>query len=113
MTDRGALVRPRSQQAVPAAVALAAVAAAAWLALGSGVGHTTHDDVLGSGHAPDPAAVAALLGGGAVMVAAMMLPPEIASMAAAGPAQAAPGGPRRGPWPSRPARRGRASRSWP
>src|SRR3954452_11765021 len=85
MTDRGSLVRPRSQQAVPAAVALAAVAAAAWLALGSGGGHTTHDDVLGSGHAPDPAAGAALLRGWAVMAAAMMLPPEIASMAAGWP----------------------------
>ena len=50
MSDRGSLVRPRSQQAVPVAVALAAVAAAAWLVLGAGVGHTTHDDVLGSGH---------------------------------------------------------------
>src|SRR3954451_22556709 len=85
MLDQGSLVRPRSQQAVPVAVALAAVAAAAWLALGSGVGHTTHDVVLGSGHAPHPAAVAALLGGWTVMVAAMMLPPEIASMAAGRP----------------------------
>jgi predicted metal-binding membrane protein len=85
MSDRGSLVRPRSQQGIPVAVALAAVAAAAWLVLGSGVGHTTHDDVLGSGHAPDPAAVAALLGGWTVMVAAMMLPPEIASMAAGRP----------------------------
>src|SRR3954454_25415321 len=85
MSDRGSLVRPRSQQGIPVAVALAAVAAAAWLVLGSGVGHTTHDPVVGSGHAPDPAAVAALLGGWAVMVAAMMLPPEIASMAAGWP----------------------------
>jgi predicted metal-binding membrane protein len=85
MSDRGSLVRPGSQQAIPVAVVLAAVAAAAWLVLGAGVGHTTHDDVLGSGQAPDPAAVAALLGGWTVMVAAMMLPPEIASMAAGRP----------------------------
>jgi predicted metal-binding membrane protein len=75
-------IRARSSQATPVAAALAAVAAAAWLALGAGVGHTTHDDVLGSGHAPGPAAIAALLGGWLVMVAAMMLPPEIASAAA-------------------------------
>src|SRR5436305_13377498 len=81
MSDPGSLVRPRSQQAIPVAVALATVAAAAWLVLGAGVGHTTHDDVLGSGHAPDPAAMAALLGGWLVMVAAMMLPPEIAATA--------------------------------
>ena len=57
---------------------LRSVAAAAWLALAAGAGHTTHDEVLGSGHAPDPAAVLALLGGWQLMVAAMMLPPEIA-----------------------------------
>src|SRR6185436_9870242 len=81
MSDRESFIQLRSHQAIPVAAALAAVAAAAWLALGAGVGHTTHDDVLGSGHAPDPAAIAALLGGWQVMVAAMMLPPEIASTA--------------------------------
>jgi predicted metal-binding membrane protein len=81
MSYRESFTRSRSHQAIPVAAALAAVAAVAWLALGAGVGHTTHDDVLGSGHAPDPAAIAALLGGWQVMVAAMMLPPEIASTA--------------------------------
>ena len=79
MSYRESFTRSRSHQAIPVAAALAAVAAVAWLALGAGVGHTTHDDVLGSGHAPDPAAIAALLGGWQVMVAAMMLPSEIAS----------------------------------
>lgn len=55
------------------------VAAAAWVALAAGAGHTTHDEVLGPGQGPDPAAIAALLGGWQLMVAAMMLPPEIAS----------------------------------
>jgi predicted metal-binding membrane protein len=82
MSYRESFVRPRAHQAIPVAAALAAVAAAAWLALGAGVGHTTHDDVLGSGHALDPAAITALLGGWQVMVAAMMLPPEIAATAA-------------------------------
>jgi predicted metal-binding membrane protein len=81
MSYRESFTRSRSHQAIPVAAALAAVAAVAWLALGAGVGHTTHDDVLGSGHAPDPAAIAALLGGWQVMVAAMMLPSEIASTA--------------------------------
>jgi predicted metal-binding membrane protein len=85
MSYRESFVRPRAQQPIPVAAALAAVAAAAWLALGAGVGHTTHDDVLGSGHTPDPAAIVALLAGWQVMVAAMMLPPEIASTAAHAP----------------------------
>jgi predicted metal-binding membrane protein len=82
MSDRESFIRLRSHHAIPVAAALAAVAAVAWLALGAGIGQTTHDDVLGSGHTPDPAAIAALLGGWQVMVAAMMLPPEIASTAA-------------------------------
>ena len=85
MSYRESFIRPRAHQELPAAVALAAVAAAAWLALATGVGHVTHDDVLGTGHAPDPVAIAALLGGWLVMVAAMMLPPEIASRSAGGP----------------------------
>jgi predicted metal-binding membrane protein len=79
MAYRTSFIRPGSEQAMPVAAALAVVAAAAWLALGAGIGHTTHDDVLGAGHPPEPAAIAALLGGWQVMVAAMMLPPEIAS----------------------------------
>ena len=82
MSYQESLTRARSHQVISVAAALAAVAAAAWLALGAGVGHTTHDDVLGPGHAPAPAAIAALLGGWLVMVAAMMLPPEIVSTAA-------------------------------
>src|SRR3954453_7384250 len=79
MSYRESFTRSRSHQAIPVAAALAAVAAVAWLALGAGVGHPPHDDVLGPGHPPEPAAIAALLGGWQVMVAAMMLPPEIAS----------------------------------
>src|SRR5690242_1675745 len=81
MSYRALFIHPRSQRVIPVAV-LAAVAAASWLALGAGIGHTTHDDVLGSGHPPDPASIAALLGGWLVMVGAMMLPPEIASTTA-------------------------------
>lgn len=85
MSYRAPLTRPRSHQELPVAAALAAVATAAWLALAAGVGHTTHDDVLGTGHAPDPVAIVALLAGWQVMVAAMMLPPEIASTSADAP----------------------------
>jgi predicted metal-binding membrane protein len=63
---------------VPAAAALLGVAAA-WAAIVAGAGHVSHDEVLGSGHMPDPAALVALLGGWQVMVVAMMLPPEIAA----------------------------------
>ena len=79
VSEAGPFIRPSPHQSIPVAAVLAAVAAAAWLALATGAGHTTHDDVLGSGHAPDPAAIAGLLGGWQLMVAAMMLPPEIAS----------------------------------
>ena len=79
VSEAGSFIRPSPYQSIPVAAVLAAVAAAAWLALATGAGHTTHDDVFGSGHAPDPAAIAALLGGWQLMVAAMMLPPEIAS----------------------------------
>jgi predicted metal-binding membrane protein len=75
---------------LPTAAVLLGMAAAAWVALAAGAGHTTHDEVLGRGHAPDPAAVAALLGGWLLMVVAMMLPPELAHQhGSAG--QAAPG----------------------
>lgn len=63
---------------VPAAAVLLAVAAA-WAAILAGAGHISHDEVLGSGHLPDPAALVALLCGWQVMVVAMMLPPEIAA----------------------------------
>jgi predicted metal-binding membrane protein len=59
-------------------VALAIVAAAAWAVLAIGLaGHATHDEVLGHGHVPHPATVAALIGGWLLMVAAIMLPPEL------------------------------------
>jgi predicted metal-binding membrane protein len=79
MSETGPVTRPGLNQTIPVAVVIMGVAAAAWVALAAGAGHTTHDEVLGSGHAPDPAAIAALLGGWQLMVAAMMLPPEIAS----------------------------------
>lgn len=63
---------------VPAAVVLLGVAAA-WAAIVAGAGQTSHDEVLGSGHLPDPAALVALLCGWQIMVVAMMLPPEIAA----------------------------------
>ncbi|HEY7488712.1 MAG TPA: DUF2182 domain-containing protein [Streptosporangiaceae bacterium] len=65
---------------VPAVVVLGGVAAAAWVALAAGVGgHTSHDEVLGHGHALHLAEVAALIAGWQLMVAAMMLPPEVGS----------------------------------
>jgi len=71
--------------------ALAVVAAAAWAALAVGLaGHTTHDDVLGHGHVPHLATVAALIGGWLLMVAAMMLPPEIVTARTRGAPTAAP-----------------------
>jgi len=71
-----------SSARIGTAVALLA-AAAAWAALVAGAVHTSHDDVLGSGHTPDLAALVALLGGWQVMVVAMMLPPEIAAASGA------------------------------
>lgn len=47
----------------------------------AGAGHMSHDEVLESGHLPDPAALVALLCGWQLMVVAMMMPPEIASAA--------------------------------
>lgn len=79
MSETGPSTQPGLDQTIPAAAVIVGVAAAAWVALAAGAGHTTHDEVLGSGHAPDPAAIAALLGGWQLMVAAMMLPPEIAA----------------------------------
>lgn len=63
---------------VPAAVVLLGVAAA-WAAIVAGAAHMSHDEVLGSGHLPDTAALVTLLCGWQVMVVAMMLPPEIAA----------------------------------
>jgi predicted metal-binding membrane protein len=75
--------------AVAGRAALAVVAAAAWAALAIGLaGHTSHDDVLGPGHVPHPATIAALIGGWLLMVAAMMLPPELVTTGRRG---AAPG----------------------
>jgi predicted metal-binding membrane protein len=71
--------------------ALAVVAAAAWAVLAVGLaGHTTHDDVLGHGHVPHLATVAALIGGWLLMVAAMMLPPEIVTARTRGAPTPAP-----------------------
>src|SRR5258706_4810718 len=93
MTQPGPFTQPGLHQSIPGAAVVLGVAAAAWVALAAGAGHTTHDDVLGPGHTPDPAAVAALLGGWQLMGAAMMLPPELA------PPQSSPGrnAPRNGP----------------
>jgi hypothetical protein len=76
-TERGSTL---PATAVTSRAALAIVAAAAWAVLVIGLaGHTTHDEVLGHGHVPQPATLAALIGGWLLMVAAMMLPPELVS----------------------------------
>jgi predicted metal-binding membrane protein len=80
MSETEPRTQPDLDHSIPAAAAVVAVAAAAWVVLAAGVGHTTHDDVLGSGYPPDAAAIATLLSGWLLMVAAMMLPPEIASL---------------------------------
>ncbi len=55
MSETRVFARSGLDQAILAAVALGALAAAAWALLASGVvDHTSHDVVLGSGQSPRP-----------------------------------------------------------
>jgi predicted metal-binding membrane protein len=68
---------------VAATAALWSLTAVAWVVLVSGVsGHMSHDELLGTGHLPEPGAVLAFLGAWQVMVIATMLPAAIPAITA-------------------------------
>lgn len=91
MSEMELQVRAGFRPAVPAAAAMGALAAAAWVALATrAAGEMSHDELLDSGHAPGPGAILAFLGFWQLMVLATMLPPAIPAMVAgAGPARVA------------------------
>jgi len=83
MSEARLPTRPALGPAIPPAVALGSLAAAAWALLASGAtGHMSHDGLLGSGQLPHLAPLLAFLGNWQLMVAATMLIPAIPAIAA-------------------------------